>query len=56
MLMRSIILALSLSDESYEEAKAQIRGNKEIDQHFAATFIELTEELRKEGSYEKAHC
>ncbi len=56
MLMRSIILALSLSDENYEEAKAQIRGNKEIDQHFAETFIELTEELRKEGSYEKAHC
>lgn len=56
MLMRSIILALSLSDESYEEFTAQLKRNKAIDQHFAETFIELTEELRKERSYEKAHC
>lgn len=56
MLIRSIILALSLSDESYKEFTAQLKRNKEIDQHFAETFIELTEELRKEGSYEKTHC
>ena len=56
MLMRSIVLALSLSDESYKEFTAQLKKNKEIDQHFAEIFIELITELRKEESYEKAHC
>ncbi|WP_158579414.1 hypothetical protein [Coprococcus sp. TF11-13] len=56
MLIRSIILALSLSDKSYKEFTAQLKRNKEIDQHFAETFIELTEELRKEGTHEETHC